>query len=323
MPATTTPSTTQYPHKGKGLAFAGGAFGWWAFVLPTYFKMLTHYGAPPFELFAERILFGLPVLLAMLFFTKQLGDFGRALTNKHTLKFLLPSTALIFVNWYFFIYAVATDRISHAAMGYYINPLVSIALGYFFLGERMRKNQWYAVGLAVVAVLVMGVAEYQTSGTHGLPWIAVILPISFGFYGLLRKNVKVSPSVGLTFEMLFLTPLSLWLIYSLSNNAKLTILGDETALWLSGVMLLGGLDTIIPMLWFTSAARLLPLSTVGLLQYSAPTGQLAMSALIFHETFSPLKFASFAIIWVAITVYSWDMIRGHREMKTAKVELLE
>lgn len=314
---------TQYPHKAKGFAYAMAAFGWWAFFLPSYFKLLTHYGTPPFEAFAERILFGFPVLLLILAFTKQLGEFRKALTTWHTLKFLIPSTCLIFFNWFFFIYSVATDRMSHAAMGYYINPLFSIALGFFFLGERMSRVQWVAVALAGVAVIVMGYAELTAANSHGLPWIALILPTSFGFYGLLRKNVKVSATVGLTFEMMFLAPIGIGLMIWLSKSNTAIIFADSTPLWLTGVMLLGGIVTIIPMVCFTNGVRLLPLSTVGLLQYSAPTGQLLLSFIAFGETFTPMKFFSFAIIWAAIIIYTWDMLRGHREMKSAAIEMLE
>lgn len=314
---------TKYPHKAKGFAYAMGAFGWWAFFLPSYFKLLTYYNAPPLEAFAERILFGFPVLLVILALSKQLSDFRKALTSWHTLKYLVPSTALIFCNWYFFIYSVATDRMSHAAMGYYINPLFSIALGFFFLGERMRRVQWFAIALAAVAVVVMGIAEFTDAESKGLPWIALVLPTSFGFYGLLRKNVKVSPTVGLTFEMMLLTPLGIGLMIWLSQKNTAILLADSTPMWLVGVMLLGGIVTIIPMVCFTNAVRLLPLSTVGLLQYSAPTGQLVLSFLAFGESFTPLKFTSFAIIWLAIIIYTWDMLRGHREMKSAKIEMLE
>lgn len=117
----------QYPHKGKGISYAAGAFGWWAIVVPTYFKILSNHHADPFEILAQRIIFGLPILLVMLAFSKQLGAFLKATITKTSLKVLIPSTVLIAINWYFFIYSVSTDRLSHASLGYYINPLFSIA----------------------------------------------------------------------------------------------------------------------------------------------------------------------------------------------------
>jgi len=316
-------SETQYPHRTKGLLFAAGAFGWWAFIVPSYFKLLMHYNADPLEAVAQRVIFGLPILLLMLILSKKLRELLTAATSKESLKILLPSTCFILVNWYFFIYSISTDRLSHASMGYYINPLFSIALGFVFFGERPRPVQWGAISLAGVAVVVMGFAELGAEDSKGLPWLALLLPFSFGIYGLLRKKVNVGATVGLSFEMSMLFPLAIAAVYYLWINDRGIFLADSTPLWLDGVMLLGGVVTIVPLICFTNAVRLLPLSTVGLLQYTAPTGQLILSFLVFGETFTPLKFASFAIIWVAIAIYTWDMIRGHREMKNAAIEIIE
>ena len=315
--------STQYPHKAKGLLYASGAFGWWAFIVPSYFKLLMHYHADPLEAVAERVIFGLPILLLMLALSKQMRDFFKAMTNWQSLKVLIPSTGFILINWYFFIYAISTDRLSHASMGYYINPLFSIALGFIFLGERPRRVQWGAIALALVAVVVMGVAELGAENSKGLPWLSLLLPFSFGIYGLLRKKVNVGATVGLSFEMALLFPLAIAAMIYLNLNDRGIFMANATPLWLDAMMILGGVVTIVPLICFTNAVRLLPLSTVGLLQYTAPTGQLILSYIAFGETFTPLKFASFAIIWVAIAIYSWDMLRGHREMKSAAVEVVE
>ncbi|MDF1810280.1 MAG: EamA family transporter RarD [Phycisphaerales bacterium] len=315
--------STQYPHKAKGLMYAAGAFGWWAFVVPTYFKILMDNNADPIEAVSQRVLFGLPILIVMLFLSKQIRDFTKAIMSWQSIKILIPSTAFILINWYFFIYAISTERLAHASMGYYINPLFSIALGYLFFGERPRPVQWGAIALAGLAVVVMGFAELGAEDSKGLPWISLLLPFSFGIYGLLRKKVNVGAAVGLSFEMMLLFPLAIVAVIYLNNNDRGIFLAESTPFWLDGVMLLGGIVTIVPLICFTNAVRLLPLSTVGLLQYTAPTGQLFLSFLAFGETFTPMKFASFAIIWIAVTIYSWDMIRGHREMKSAKVEILE
>ncbi len=332
----------QYPHARKGLAYAGGAFGWWAIVVPTYFRVLSQNGADPMELLVQRVIFGLPILLIMLAFSKQLGAFIRAATTRSSLRVLVPSTILIGINWYFFIYAVSTDRLSHASLGYYINPLFSIALGFVFLGERPRRVQWWAIALASTAVIVMAYAElsYQVPmidnglgemiadpnapETKGFPWLSLLLPGSFGLYGLLRKKANVGPSVGLSFEMMLLLPLCALLLVWLHRNDQGVFLAEQTPVWVSAVMVLAGIVTIVPLICFTSAVRLLPLSTVGLLQYSAPTGQLVLAVLFFGEHFTPLKFVAFAIIWVAVGIYSWDMIRGHRQSRAATAtEMLE
>jgi len=334
-------SDEQYPHKSKGIAYAAGAFGWWAFIVPSYFKLLSVHDANAFEILAQRVLFGIPILLLMLALSRQMGAFLKAATQWASLKVLIPSTVLIAINWFFFIYAVGTDRLSHASLGYYINPLFSIALGFMFLGERPRPVQWGAIGLAATAVFVMAYAELSYTvpmitnelgelvpdpsapESKGFPWLSLLLPASFGLYGLLRKQANVGPSVGLTFEMMLLLPVCVGLVIWLGRADAGIFFADGTETWVSLTMLLGGVVTIVPLICFTNAVRLLPLSTVGLLQYSAPTGQLLLSVVFFGEHFTPMKFAAFAIIWVAVGIYSWDMIRGHREAKAAKTELLE
>lgn len=322
-PADSLTPVEAYPEKGKGIAYAAGAFGWWAFIVPSYFKLLTSHDADPFEVLAQRVVFGIPILLLMLAFTRQVGAFLKAATTWTSMRVLIPSTVLIAINWYFFIYAVGTDRLSHASLGYYINPLFSIALGFLFLGERPRPVQWGSIALACTAVIVMGYAELSAEESKGLPWISVLLPASFGLYGLLRKKADVGASVGLTFEMLLMLPLCVGLIVWLNAQDKGIFFASQTPAWVSLVMLLGGVITIVPLICFTNAVKLLPLSTVGLLQYTAPTGQLLLSAVFFGEHFSPLKFAAFAIIWLAVGIYSWDMIRGHRQARAARTELLE
>ena len=169
----------------------------------------------------------------------------------------------------------------------------------------------------------MAYAELNGADSKGFPWLSILLPASFGTYGLLRKQAKVGPSVGLTFEMMLLLPVCVGLVIWLGRTGDGIFLAPDTKLWVSMIMILGGIVTIVPLICFTNAVKLLPLSTVGLLQYTAPTGQLLLSVVFFNEHFTPLKFAAFAIIWVAVGIYSWDMIRGHREAKAAKTELLE
>jgi len=288
----------------RGYTFGLTAFGWWAVVVPVFFRVLTNEdigNADPFEILAQRIVFGLPVLFAMLALSKQFGPFLNAIRTWSSLRVLIPSTGLIALNWYFFIWAVSKDQLSHASLGYYISPLVSVALGFVFLGERLRRAQWVAVALAIAAVCVLAWAE------GSIPFVSIILPISFGLYGLLRKQANVGPSVGLTFEMLLLLPLSAGLLIWLEHtNRGVFLVGPN---WISALMLLGGVVTIVPMVSFTAAARLLPLSTVGLLQYSAPTVQLVLTAVFFGESFPPEKWAAFGLIWIAIVIFTVDAIR--------------
>ena len=305
-PSTQTPLTDaeQAARTRKGYTFGLTAFGWWAVVVPIYFRVLTNPevgNADPFEILAQRIVFGLPILLGMLAFSKQFGPFLTAIRTWSTLRVLIPSTVLIAVNWYFFIWAVANGQLSHASLGYYINPLVSVALGFLFLGERLRVAQWIAVVFAIAAVSVLAWAEGR------VPFVSIILPISFGLYGLLRKQANVGPSVGLTFEMMLLLPLSACLLVWLEHTGRGVFLVGPN--WISVLMLFGGIVTIVPLICFTAAARLLPLSTIGLLQYLAPTFQLMLAAVFFGEAFPTEKWIAFGLIWCAIAVFTADAFR--------------
>ena len=319
------PSREQGREQGNGYLYAAGAFGWWAFIVPSYFKLLSAHGASPYEILAQRVLFGFPILLALLGMRRRLHELWDAARRWKTLRILIPSTLLIAINWFFFIYAVGTDRLNHASLGYYINPLVSILLGVVFLGERASRGQKIAIGIAGCAVVLMTIAELDAGG--GWPWISVLLPASFGLYGLLRKQADVGPVVGLTFEMTALLPVCVGLTIWLGMTDRGIFLEPDTAWWVSGVMMLGGVVTIVPLLCFTSAVRLLPLGTVGLLQFTAPTGQLLLSAIFFGERFTLLKGCAFLLIWVAIGVFVRDLFAARTRQRAQRAcvdtEMLE
>lgn len=306
----------------RGYLFAAGAFGWWAFIVPSYFKLLSSHAALPLEILGQRVLFGLPLLIGILGARRKLGELVAAARSWRSLRVLIPSTGLIAINWFFFIYAVDTDRLNHASLGYYINPLFSILLGAVFLGERPTRLQKLAIAIAAGAVVLMTIAELDAG--QGWPWISVLLPASFGLYGLLRKQTSVGPVVGITFEMLALSPICVALIVWLGVSERGIFFQEGTALWVSLFMLLGGVVTIVPLICFTSAVRLLPLSVVGLLQFSAPTGQLLLSAVFFGESFTALKLGAFVLIWIAIGVFVRDLVRTHRERQAGvDTEMLE
>jgi chloramphenicol-sensitive protein RarD len=285
----------------QGLLYALGAFGTWAIVIPVFFRVLSKQDVDPFEMVGQRVAFGVPFLLLMIAYSRQWGVLRRAFTDLKILKFLIPSTLLIGINWYFFIVAVDEGHLSHAGLGYYINPVVSVALGYLFLKERLRPLQFVALGLGVAAVGVLTVAE------GFLPIISIILPVSFGLYGLLRKQAGVGPVVGLTVETMLLLPLSLGLLIWLTAEGRTMFLVGPG--WVSGIMLLGGLATVAPLAWFAAAAKRLPLSTLGLMQYLSPTGQTLLAAVFFGESFPPLKWGAFGLIWIAIAVFTTDAVR--------------
>jgi chloramphenicol-sensitive protein RarD len=284
-----------------GVVLAILAYGWWAVVTPLYFWVLKDINA--FELVAWRVLLGLPMLILLLLCIGRLNEFIDALTTPRVLGLLVLTAGFISVNWFVFIWAVVTDRLSEASLGYYINPIVSVILGMVFLGERLRKFQWIAVALAVTGVAVLAIR------VGGVPWISLALAGSFGLYGLTRKQVKCEAAAGLTVEMLVVFPFMLvgvLIVHSRDGSAVTT-----ENWWMALLILFSGIITIVPLVCFAGAARRLRLSTVGLLQYIAPTGQLILAVLVFNEPFGADRIAAFALIWLAVICYSTDSLRAH------------
>lgn len=305
-----------------GVAEAMIAYLFWGFGTGVYFKLLAHVDA--FELLAWRVLAGLPVMLVLIALPPGIGRIRAAITSPKAFRILVLSTLLIAVNWFTFIYAVVSDRLVEASLGYYINPLVSVLLGRMVLGERLSPLQRKAIWIAVVGVVLFGWSAISTSsGTldpadgrfdlsslAGLPWIALVLPISFGCYGLLRKKMQADSVTGLTIEMLLLFPLMLALELVLAARG---ISSFTTTDWNTDLLLLvGGFVTVLPLIAFAAAARRLRLATIGILQYVAPTCQFILAITIFGEQVSSMKFAAFGLIWIAVALYCFDAYRTLR-----------
>jgi rarD protein len=310
-----TPAPTPHSdqrHAARGLAFGLGAYAWWGAAVPLYFGLMADNRVPALEVFAQRVVFGLPLLLALLWWTSRLPAY-RAAFGWRSLRWLLPSTVLIAINWYAFIYSIDRGRLSEASFGYYINPLVSVALGMLFLGERARPLQWVAIALALGAVSWLG----WTMGT--LPWISLTVALSFGLYGLLRKRAHADAPTGLAVEMTLLVPLMAGIYIWLFRHGAPRLGAGEHAgpLWLQLAMIPSGAVTVIPLVWFTIAARRLKLMTMGLLQYLAPTGQLLLAVLVRGEAFDRHRVVAFAVIWAALALYTVDALRGHRAQRRA------
>ena len=286
----------------SGVFFALGAYGWWAIITPVYFRILKD--VPALELLSWRVLTGLPVLLLLLMATRRLNEFTTILRDRRVLLTLLLSALLLSVNWFTFVWAVITDNLVEASLGYYVNPLVSIVLGMFFLGERLRGFQIVAVLMAAIGVVVMGLSIGHP------PWIALTLAVSFGFYGLLRKKVSAAPAPGLAIEMMIVFPLMLLLLFLVHVEDGVSAFAGPG--WVTILLVLGGPQSIVPLLFFTGAAKRLKLSTVGVMQYLAPTGQLLLAVLVFDEAFTTGALWSFILIWCAVLLYSIDSVRRSR-----------
>lgn len=309
MSDTPGPSAQQseQPNAGVGVALAVAAYTWWGLAFPFYLREVDRVTA--LEILAMRVLTGLPVAILLVIVTRKLRELWTVLTTWRRLRRLVLTTPCIALNWYAFTYAVVAGRLDEASFGYYINPLVTIALGMIFLGERMRAAQWIAVGIAAVATTLLGI------GMGGLPLIALTLAVSFGLYGLLRKRADASAPTGLSVEMglLFLPMLAMELWLGARGQTMLT--GDDNRLRL--MLLLAGPMTIVPLGMFSAAVQRVRLSTIGLLQYIAPTCQLA-AALWFGIELSGMQWIAFALIWIAIGIFTFDSFGAHRRERTAR-----
>lgn len=287
-----------------GIAYGLGAYCWWGF-LPLYIRALSEVHL--LEILAHRIVWSFVMLAMIQGMRGRWGMFVAALRNRRTLMLMLGSTAVITVNWLVFLYAISTGQLLQSSMGYFINPLVTVLFGFLFLGEHLRVQQKVALGFAACGVLLMAV------GAGAVPGIALLLAFSFALYGLFRKLAPVEAMSGVGFETAILTPLMLGTMYWLHGRQELAIfdagLGIQTLLLLAGVM------TATPLIFFSKAARLLPLATIGFLQYITPTLQFLTAVLLFGEHFTWVHLASFAAIWTGLVIYSMDLVAKSRALK--------
>lgn len=304
------PDHSQKSTATAGVLMAIGGYGWWAVVTPLYYRVLDD--VPVGELLAWRVLSGLPVLCVVFWCRGRMRHWLDTLRDRRVLGLLAVSAVLISINWVLFMWAVITNRLSEASLGYYINPLVSVALGVLFLGERMRPATWLAIVLAGGGV---GVLTWRLGS---LPWISLLLAMSFGLYGLARKRVRAGASEGLAVEMLLLCPIMLGVLWAEHADGGLSLATVPS--WKGVLLLLGGGVTIVPLVLFTGGARRLTLSTVGLMQYIAPTGQLIIAVAVFGESFDAMQAVAFAFIWTAVTVYSIDSYRQAQRGTRADAE---
>jgi chloramphenicol-sensitive protein RarD len=285
-----------------GILYAVGAFSIWGVLAPLHFKLLA--GVPALEILAQRIVWSCVLAVGLIAAQGLWGDVRRVLGSATALPFLCLSAFLIGGNWLIYIWAITTGHLVEASLGYFINPLVNVILGIVFLGERLTRLQMAACALAAVGVLVMAVA----AGV--IPWIALSLGISFGFYGLIRKSVRADPLVGFFVETLVLLPFSAgYVLWLLASGTSAMLRGD---LRIDLLLVLTGGTTSAPLIFFAAAAQRLKLSTVGLLQYVSPSLLLALGIFVYGEPFTAVDAVAFGAIWTALALYSVDAFSGSR-----------
>jgi chloramphenicol-sensitive protein RarD len=279
----------------RGLAAGAAAFAIWG-LFPVYLHPLR--GVPALQVIAHRITWSCLLLVGWLLLRGELGVLRVTLARPALLARLALTAMLISVNWLVYVWSVTHNHVVDTSLGYYINPLVNVLLGVMVLRERLNRAQWTAIGLAALAVLYLALLAGRP------PWIAGTLAVSFSLYGFVRKIISVDALPGLTTETLLLMPLAVgYLAWCQSaGSGALTTQGAGVAALLIG----SGLVTAIPLFLFAYGARALPYSTVGVLQYIAPSLQLLCGVVLYHESFGPAPAAGFALIWVALLIYAVD-----------------
>jgi chloramphenicol-sensitive protein RarD len=278
-----------------GVVYAFTAYALWG-LFPIYFKILQP--VAPAEVLLHRIVWSLGFLMIVLAWRRQWSWLKEAFRSPKVLAGFAASALLLSTNWYIYIWAVNQGRVVDASLGYFINPLVNVLLGFFLLDERLRPAQWAAVALAATGV------GWLTWQAGGFPWIGIALALTFGSYGLMRKVAVLGPLEGLSLETLILFPFALIYLMTLVMNHQDAFSGAILSTQL--LLAAAGPITAIPLLMFAAGARRIPLSLLGLLQYIGPTLQLLIGVWLYHEPFGQLRLFGFALIWSALAVYSFE-----------------
>jgi len=300
------PSLTPCVFMNPGIAFAALAYVAWG-LFPLYFRQV--HAVSPLEIVLHRTVWSLAFVLIVLAVMRRFAWLGPVLRQPRLLLAFAVSALLLSCNWLTYVWAVNNGHVIDASLGYFINPLVYVLLGYVVLHERPRRMQWAAVALAAAGVLWLTVQAGQ------LPWIALVLAGSFGFYGLMRKTASLGALEGLTLETLLLAPVAVpaLAIWTWSGRSSLAHADASTLGWL----LLAGPLTAVPLLLFAAGARRIPLATLGLLQYIGPTLQFITGVWVFHEPFQAGKLGGFVLIWAALVVYSAEGLLMARQRVAA------
>ena len=294
--------------QAAGAAYAVGAYGTWA-LARVYWRAVEF--VPALEMVSHRVLWAMPVMVALVAWRGRLREVAAAMRDPAHRRLLLLTSLLVSVNWLVFIWAIQARRVLEASLGYFVNPLVNVALGFAVLGERLRRLQTVAVLLAAAGVAWLAVR----AGTF--PWVALTLAGTFSCYGLLRKRAGVDALVGLAVETVFLAPVGAAVVLFALARGESGVLGrsvfDVT------LVLSSGLVTAVPLLWFANAARRLRYATLGFFQFVTPTGHFLLAVLAYREAFTATHAVAFGLIWTAIALYVVEAVRAPRPAPEAVV----
>ena len=303
MTSTPAPAETPAP---SGLPAALGAYIMWGF-LPIYLLLVQ--AVPPFEFVGWRIIWTLPLCLLIVAARRQFGELRAALSNPRTMLALVASAVLIAINWLVYIWAISQNQVYAASLGYYLNPLLNVLLATVFLGERLTRWQWLAVAVAAGGVALLAMGALTTL------WISLSLAVTFGLYGIVRKQVAIGSVPGLTIEsaILLLPACGIATWYAMTPAGP----SFGTDLGLSLAIMLGGVVTAVPLLLFAIAARRMDYSTLGFIQYLAPTIVFFLGLTVFGQQLRPVQLGSFVLIWIAVAIFVADLWWRSRQAKAA------
>jgi chloramphenicol-sensitive protein RarD len=285
----------------KGIWYAIGAYGSWG-LLPIYWKLLHH--VPALQLIGHRIVWSFLALIVFILCIRQWIGFRSKVLAWSVLRVYCIAAVLIGVNWLTYVWAVNAGHIVETSLGYFINPLLSVLMGVVFLHEHLSPRQWISIGLAAAGVLFLTIV-------HGsIPWIALTLAFLFAFYGLVKKTAPLGSLYGLTLETVILLLPALFYLFISDRNGTGAFLHTGTT---ADILLIGaGIVTTIPLLLFASAARRIPLSLIGILQYISPTLAFLVGVLIYKEPFSYIQFIGYAIVWIALILFGMESYFAYR-----------
>ena len=282
----------------KGLLLAGFGSFWWGFFGVIYFKYITFIGH--IELVVHRCLWTAFTLILTTFFFSKWHIFFSIIKNKKHLVYLFFSGLLIFVNWAVWIYAIATDRIIDASFGYFMMPILSVMLGYIFFNEKLNRKRIISISLVIISILYLIIISFKS-----LPWVGIIVALSWGFYNLIRKKINVDTDVGLLIESLYILPIALVVFYFIATNNynDFTLSNPPMMLFI----FLAGPMTVIPLFFYVRGVELCGLGPSGMIFYITPTLQFLLGFFYYDEPFSMSKLVSFIFIWIAVIIYLKDL----------------
>ena len=282
----------------KGLLLAGSGSFWWGFIGVIYFKSITYIGH--IELVVHRCLWSTVTLIITTFFFSKWNIFFEIVKNKSNLFYLFISGFLIFINWGVWIYAIATNRIIDASFGYFIMPILSVMLGYIFFKEKLTKKRFFSILLVILSIFFLIIVSIKS-----LPWVGLIVALSWGFYNLVRKKINVDTDVGLLIESLFILPFALLAFYLIASKGYNDFQLSDPSMML--FIYLAGPMTVIPLFLYVRGVELCGLGPTGMIFYITPTFQFLLGYFYYNEPFSITKLVSFIFIWIAVIIYLKDL----------------